>query len=94
MGSLSKTGSLTLKLNGLFLEKDMIQKIRELLRAVSFVPFKIKTSDGSEFLVPTADHAAITPQNSRVLVFGDDESQKTLSGLHIVAVEETASSVR
>jgi hypothetical protein len=66
----------------------MIQKIKELLRATPFVPFKIKTSDGSEFIVPTADHAAITPQNSRVLIFGDDESQKTLSGLHIVAVEE------
>ena len=72
----------------------MIQKIRELLRAVPFGPFKIKTSDGSEFMVPTPDHAAITPQNSRVLVFGDDESQKTLSGLHSVAIEEGASLVR
>jgi hypothetical protein len=86
--------ALTLKRDGLLLEKNMIQKIRELLRSVPFVPFKIKTSDGSVFAVPTADHAAITPQNSRVLVFGDDESQKTLSGLHIVAVEENSPLVR
>jgi hypothetical protein len=68
---------------------QMIQRIKELLRAVPFSPFKIKTSDGNEYAVPTADHAAIALGNSRVLVFGDDESMKTLSGLHIVAVEET-----
>jgi hypothetical protein len=66
----------------------MIQRIKELLRAVPFTPFKIRTSDGSEFVVPTPDHAAIALGNSRVLIFGDDESQKTLSGLHIVAIEE------
>jgi hypothetical protein len=72
----------------------MIQRIKELLRAVPFAPFKIRTSDGSEYLVPTPDHAAIAPGNSRVLVFGDDDSIKTLSGLHIVAVVENSSSVR
>ncbi len=76
-----------------YLFDRMIQRIKYLLTAVPFVPFKIKTSDGSEYVVPTADHAAVA-LNSRVLIFGDDESQKTLSGLHIVAVEEGASSVR
>ena len=68
----------------------MIQRIKALLQAVPFVPFKIKTSDRSEYLIPTPDHGAVA-LNSRVLVFGDDESQKTLSGLHIVAIEEGAS---
>jgi hypothetical protein len=67
----------------------MIQRIKQLLNAVPFVPFKVKTSDGNEYVVPTPDHAAVA-LNSRVLIFGDDESQKTLSGLHIVAIEEGA----
>jgi len=66
----------------------MILRIRELLRAAPYIPFKIKTSEGKEYIIPTGDHAKVTPTNSRVLIFGDDESQVTLSGLHIVAVEE------
>ncbi len=66
----------------------MIQRIRELLRATPFVPFKIKTSDGGEYIIATSDHGAISPNNSRVLVFSDDDSQITLSGLHIVAIDE------
>jgi hypothetical protein len=67
----------------------MIQRIKELLRAVPFAPFKIRTSDGSVFAIPTSDHAAVSPNSTRVFIFGDDDSQKTLSGLHIVAIEET-----
>jgi hypothetical protein len=67
----------------------MIQRIRELLRTAPFAPFKIKTSDGAEYLIATNDHAAVTPNNMRVLVFDDHEKQITLSGLHIVAVEES-----
>jgi hypothetical protein len=72
----------------------MIQRIKELLQATPFIPFKIKTSDGKEYLVPTSDHAAVSPNNSRVFIFGDDESQTMISGLHLVAVEEGAGSVR
>lgn len=72
----------------------MIQRLKELLRAVPFAPFKIKTSDGSEFSVPTSDHAAVTPNNARAFIFGDDESQKTLAGLHIVAIDESTQPAR
>jgi hypothetical protein len=71
----------------------MIQRIKELLRAAPFVPFKIKTSDGNEYFIATSDHAAVAPNNSRVFIFGDDESQTMVSGLHLVAVEERAGSV-
>jgi len=71
----------------------MIQRIKELLRAAPFVPFKVKTSDGREYLIPTTDHAFVTPNGSRVHLFDDGEKQTTLSGLHIVAVEEGATSV-
>ncbi len=72
----------------------MIQRIKELLAAAPFVPFKIKTSDGNEYIIVTSDHAAVTPNSGRVFVFGDDDRTVTLAGLHIVAVEEGAQSVR
>jgi hypothetical protein len=71
----------------------MVQRIKDLLKAVPFVLFKVITSDGNEYVVPTPDHAAVA-LNARVLIFGDDESQKTLSGLHIVAIEETSQQAR
>ncbi|HKP93038.1 MAG TPA: hypothetical protein VJS88_04010 [Chthoniobacterales bacterium] len=64
----------------------MIPRIRELLHASPFVPFTIRTSDGREYLVPTADHAAITPTGSRVLVFGDDDSTAEVAALHLATV--------
>ncbi len=72
----------------------MIQRIKELLRAAPFVPFKIRTTDRREYFIATSDHAAVAPNNSRVFIFGDDESQTMVSGLHLVAVEEGAGSVR
>jgi hypothetical protein len=72
----------------------MVEKIRQLLLARPFVPFKILTTDGREYLVPTGEHAAVRPTGSRVVVFGDDEKDTYLSSLHIVAVEEGAGSVR
>ncbi|MEI9998398.1 MAG: hypothetical protein WDO13_04160 [Verrucomicrobiota bacterium] len=72
----------------------MVEKIRQLLHSVPFIPFKIRTTDGREYLVPTADHAAVRPSGSRVIVFGDDDKDIYLSGLHIVAVEEGAGSVQ
>ncbi len=66
----------------------MIQRIKELLRAAPFVPFKIKTSDGKEYLVATPDHAAVPPEKfARLVIFNDDETQTDVSALHIVGVE-------
>ena len=42
----------------------MIPRIRELLHATPFMPFTIRTSDGREYVAPTADHAAINPKGS------------------------------
>ncbi|MDQ6655822.1 MAG: hypothetical protein M3Y80_08420, partial [Verrucomicrobiota bacterium] len=64
----------------------MIPRIRELLDASPFVAFKIRTSDGREYIIPTPDHATITPKGTRVLVFGDDESQTDVAALHVAAV--------
>jgi len=64
----------------------MIPRIRELLHSTPFIPFTIRTSDGREYIIPTADHAAINPKGSRVIVFGDDESQAEVAALHVATV--------
>ncbi|MEY2510921.1 MAG: hypothetical protein QOE26_1684 [Verrucomicrobiota bacterium] len=68
----------------------MIPRIRELLHAMPFMPFTIRTSDGREYVVPTADHAAITPKGSRVIVFADDDNQAEVAALHVATVVKDA----
>lgn len=68
----------------------MIADIRQLLQAGPFEPFFIITSSGNRYRVSSADHTGINPQASRVVVWFDDESSVTLSGLHIAALEKEA----
>ena len=72
----------------------MVEKIRQLLHSTPFIPFRIRTTDGREFVVQTADHAAVRPNGTRVIIFGDDDKDIYLAGLHIVSVEEGAGSVQ
>jgi len=64
----------------------MIADVRERLLVAPFVPFLIRTSDGREYLVPTADHAFITPRGNRVIVVADDGATAVLGPLHINSV--------
>ncbi len=68
----------------------MVADIRQLLQARPFEPFQIVTSAGTRYRVPSADHADINPLGSRVVIWFDDESSVTLSGLHIAAIEKEA----
>jgi hypothetical protein len=70
----------------------MIADIRQCLQAGPFEPFFIVTSSGNRYRVASADHAGINPQSSRVVVWFDDESSVTVSGLHIAALEKEAPS--
>jgi hypothetical protein len=64
----------------------VIPRIRELLHAAPFEPFAIRTSDGREYVVPTADHAAVHPAAPRVIVFFDNGGQVEVTALHLAAV--------
>jgi hypothetical protein len=66
----------------------VIPRIRELLHAAQFAPFKIRTSDGREYTIPSRDHAAVPPKGAYVYVFGDDDTTAKISGLHVAAVVE------
>lgn len=68
----------------------MIALIRPLLEAQPFVPFYILTSGGNRYRVASAAHADVNPPGSQVVVWFDDDSSITVSGLHTVAVEKEA----
>lgn len=64
----------------------MIVDVRERLLAAPFLPFVIRTSNGREYSVPTADHAFITPRGNRVIVVADNGATAILGPLHINSV--------
>jgi len=64
----------------------MIADVRERLLAAPFVPFVIRTPDGREYSVPTADHAFITPRGNRLIVVADNGATAVLGPLHINSV--------
>jgi hypothetical protein len=66
----------------------MIADVRHFLESGPFEPFVIVTSSGNRYRVPSADHATINPQRSRVVAWFDDESGVIISGLHIASVEK------
>jgi len=68
----------------------MIADVRHFLESGPFEPFVIVTSSGSRYRIPSADHATINPQSSRVVVWFDDESGVIISGLHLASVEKEA----
>ncbi len=66
----------------------MIEDIDRRLAALPFKPFTIVTSGGNYYRVPTARHASLSPNRGRVVVWFDDESSVTVTGLHVVALED------
>jgi hypothetical protein len=68
----------------------MISDIRQLLASRPFEPFFIVTSGRGRYYVASPEHGAIDPQRSRVVVWLDDGSSITHSGLHIIGLEKEA----
>jgi hypothetical protein len=68
-----------------------ISELRMRLSAVPFLPFRIVTSSGKAYEVPTPDHLTILPLSRRVVVEHDDLSGAYISPLHITAIESIPS---
>ena len=69
----------------------MTGDIRQFLAAQPFEEFTVITSGGNRYAVPTPDHADVNPNGSRVVIWFDDDSSVTISGLHITAIEKKSS---
>jgi hypothetical protein len=64
-----------------------VAELNRWLQSVPFVPFRIVTSSGRAYEVPTPDHITITRITRRVFVDYDDGSGAVVSPLHITAIE-------
>ncbi len=71
----------------------MIEQIRKLLATLPFVAFKIRTSDGREFDVPTSEHAIVSANNKSVFVLDDDGLFDFIASIHIVSIRGTESQI-
>jgi hypothetical protein len=67
----------------------MMAQIKKLLHTLPFVPFKIRTSDGHEYSVPTSEHALVAPNNTSVSVYDDEGLVTIILGLHIASIESS-----
>ena len=65
----------------------MTEQVRQLMNAVPFVPFLIKTSNGKQYRVKHPDYVALSPKGGYLSVYADEEVSTMLSVRHIVAVE-------
>jgi hypothetical protein len=70
----------------------IIEEIRELRYAKPFVPFKIRTVDGDEFLVPSFDYVGTPPGGTRVVIPNVDGTFTFLTESKIASVEKAGAS--
>ncbi len=66
----------------------MLKEIFDLLQRRPFEPFAVLTSDGHEYVVPTPDHASMSPGRTQLIIYTDREEVFLLSGLHIVGLRK------
>lgn len=69
----------------------MIADVRRYLQAGPFQPFAIITSSGHRYEIPSADHAGMSPEGNRIVIWFEDGGSVTLSALHITAIEKMPS---
>jgi len=56
----------------------MIQDIKDLIHAAEFVPFEIHLKSGKTYLVPTRDHAWVSPAGTIRVVIGPPKDWRTV----------------
>jgi hypothetical protein len=62
-------------------------KVREMLHAVPFRPFLVKTTDGDTFKVEHPEFALVSPSNRDVVIFDRDGHFRLVATSHIVSME-------
>jgi hypothetical protein len=62
-------------------------KVRERLTRTPFEPFRLVTSSGKSYDVPTSDHGGTLGVARTILVARDDGASIEIPALHITAIE-------
>jgi len=62
-------------------------KVRQLLNQTPFRPFRVVTTSGRSYDVPTVDHAAVTPISRFIHITPDEGGDIEIHALHIASIE-------
>lgn len=65
----------------------LLAMIKERLSRLPFVPFRIVTTSGRAYEVPTADHMGLLPKLRMVYIADDGGGQVDIHTLHVSAIE-------
>ena len=62
-------------------------RVREYLSRTPFLPFRIVTTSGRSYEVPTADHAVLFPMLRMIYIADDKGGQADIHALHVASIE-------
>lgn len=65
----------------------LFAKVRSRLNKTPFEPFRIVTTSGRAYDVPTVDHAVVLPISRMIHVGNDDGTETDIHALHVAAIE-------
>jgi len=65
----------------------LFAKVRSMLNQTPFQPFRIITTSGAAYEIPTADHAGTVPVLRTIQIGRDDGSSVDLHALHVASIE-------
>ena len=65
----------------------MLALLREYLNQVPFEPFRVVTTSGRAYDVPTADHAGLVPKLRRLTIVDDTGGTVEIYTLHVSSIE-------
>jgi hypothetical protein len=65
----------------------LFAKVRERLTKSPFEPFRIVTTSGKAYDVPTADHAVVFPRLRMIYFADDDGGEVDIHALHVSSIE-------
>ena len=65
----------------------MLALLKEYLNQVPFEPFRVVTTSGRAYDVPTADHAGLVPKLRRLTIVDDTGGTVEIYTLHVSSIE-------
>ena len=65
----------------------LFARVKQHLERAPFVPFRIVTTSGRSYDVPTADHAVLFPKLRLIIVADDFGGSVDIHALHVASIE-------
>jgi hypothetical protein len=65
----------------------LFAEVRRRLLSTPFEPFRIVTTSGRAYNVPTADHASVLPPLRMIYLYDDRDGGVEIHALHIASIE-------